>query len=311
MANSKKRVQATSTRLTLPLKWHGGKYYIAPEINDLMPPHLHYVEAYFGGGSVLLAHPAAGEGRSELLNDMNKALINFWRVLKSEASFSRFQRIVQAIPLSRDDWESSSEWMADADPVVAAVGFFVRCRQSLAGRMKSFTSPTRTRLRRGMNGNVSEWLGAIEGLQAVHERLRRVFIENMDAMDLIRREDTAETLFYLDPPYPHETRTSTDVYHHEMALEQHKALLDLIRACKGKVMISGYRNNLYDQALADWWRHTFDLPNNAAGGGTKRRMTEVLWCSFDPEASGRSNGSQEKFQLSDDKGAVPEEEVQR
>jgi DNA adenine methylase len=149
--------------------------------------------------------------------------------------------------------------------------------------MTGFTALTRTRLRREMNGNVSEWIGCVDGLPAVHARLRRVVIENMDALELIRREDTAGTLFYCDPPYLHETRTATDVYDHEMTLEQHQAFLGVVMACKGKVMISGYAHELYDKALGGWWRHTFDLPNNAAGGGAKRRMTEVLWCNFDPK----------------------------
>jgi DNA adenine methylase len=176
--------------------------------------------------------------------------------------------------------------------VGAAVGFFIRCRQSHAGRMTGFTALTRTRLRRAMNGNVSEWIGCVDGLPAIHARLRRVVVENMDALELIRREDTVETLFYCDPPYLHETRTATDVYDHEMTLNDHRAFLDVAASSVGKFMISGYANDLYDQALAGWWRLTFDLPNNAAGGDAKRRMTEVLWCNFDPEPSGRSNRSQ-------------------
>ena len=58
-------------------------------------------------------------------------------------------------------------------------GFFVRCRQSLAGRMKSFATLSRTRTRRGMNEQASAWLTAIEGLPAVrYARLSRVAILN-------------------------------------------------------------------------------------------------------------------------------------
>jgi DNA adenine methylase len=30
--------------LTPPLKWHGGKHYLARRIVEMMPPHTHYVE---------------------------------------------------------------------------------------------------------------------------------------------------------------------------------------------------------------------------------------------------------------------------
>jgi DNA adenine methylase len=106
-----------------------------------------------------------------------------------------------------------------------------------------------------------------------------VAIEEMPALDLIRRQDTPDTLFYCDPPYLHETRAATDAYAHEMTEADHRALLAALLACKAKVMLSGYPSPLYDNALSGWTRHTFDLPNNAAGGRAKSRETEVLWCN--------------------------------
>lgn len=263
----------------VPLKWHGGKTYLASRIIDLMPDHLHYVEPFFGGGAVLLAH--SGDNRSELANDLNNDLTNFWQVLKHPMLFPEFLKACEATPLSRNEWNRAVEGLGIyTDTVGRAWAFFVACRQSLAGRMKSFTPPTRARLRRGMNGNVSEWLGAVEMLPEIHARLKRVMIENMDAMDLMRREDTPNTLFYCDPPYLHETRAATDDYQHEMTNEQHKKFLFVVKSCKGKVMISGYPSELYDGELSGWTRHTFDLPNNAAGGKEKARETEVVWCNW-------------------------------
>jgi DNA adenine methylase len=97
---------------------------------------------------------------------------------------------------------------------------------------------------------------------------------------LIRREDTPATLFYCDPPYLHETRATTDAYAFEMTEADHAELLDVLKGCKGKVMLSGYPSALYDASLACWNRHAFDLPNHAAGGKSKARATEVLWCNF-------------------------------
>jgi DNA adenine methylase len=65
-----------------------------------------------------------------------------------------------------------------------------------------------------------------------------------------------------------------------MSEEDHHNLLTLIRQVQGKVMISGYRSLMYDDLLSSWTRRDFDLPNNAAGGNGKRRMTECLWCNF-------------------------------
>jgi DNA adenine methylase len=261
-----------------PIKWHGGKFYLASRIVALMPPHVHYVEPFAGGLAVLLAKDP--EGVSEVVNDLNGSLTGFWRVLQDDETFRRFHRLCEATPFSEVEYRDAAKSDISADPALAAWKFFVRCRQSLAGRMDSFAPLSRARTRRNMNEQASAWLGAIDGLPAVHARLRRVVVLNRDALDVIRQQDGEKTLYYLDPPYLADSRTAPDVYAHEMTVAQHESLLETIRSCKGKVMISGYANALYDRELAGWDRHEFSLPNNAAGGEIKRRMTEVLWANF-------------------------------
>lgn len=277
--------------ITQPLKWHGGKTYLAKRIIELMPRRcktpnspasddpgwLHYVEPYFGGGAVLLANDP--EGISEVANDLNGDLINFWRVLMRSDWFTEFQRIMEATPFSKEKWENPRHGVGE---VADAVWFFVKCRQSLSGRMDSFAGITRNRTRRGMNEQVSAWLNCIEGLPAVHERLKRVLILNDDAMTVIRKEDGPRTLFYLDPPYLHETRATTGEYEHEMSESDHRGLLNSLSVVKGKFLLSGYHSALYDERanMQGWKCHEFELPNNAAGGKEKRRMVECVWTNF-------------------------------
>jgi DNA adenine methylase len=265
-------------RLLPPLKWHGGKYYLANKIVELMPKHTHYVEPYAGGLSVLLVKDP--EGVSEVANDINGELANFWNVLRVEVDFGKFQRLCEATPFSEEVWQAIEQAPEPVSPIDRAWRFFVRCRQSLAGRMKCFATLSRTRTRRGMNEQASAWLTAIEGLPAVHERLKRVAILNRSALEVIRQQDAIDSLFYLDPPYLGETRATDDVYEHEMGVEEHGVLLSVVQECKGKVMLSGYPSDLYDSRLRNWNRHEFTLPNQAAGGKQKRLMTEVVWCNF-------------------------------
>lgn len=275
-----------TSRITPPLKWHGGKWYLASRIIELMPPHIHYVEPYAGGLSVLLAKDP--EGVSEVANDLNGWLTNFWNVLRDRELFPHLLRFLQATPFSQPLFETAADILnktplapTGLDSVTAAAWFFVCCRQSLAGRMKSFAPLSRRRVRRGMNEQASAWLNAIEGLPEVHERLKRVVILNENAAAIIRREDGPQTLFYLDPPYVPDSRSSPDVYAFEMTLANHDELLSVAKSCAGRVMISGYDCDFYRDRLGQWTRHEFDLPNNAAGGDSKRRMTEVLWCNFE------------------------------
>lgn len=263
-----------------PLKYHGGKYFLADRIVALMPPHLTYVEPYFGGGSVMFAKNP--NGVSEVANDIDKDLSAFWWVMQNDAAFQDFKRILEATPFSEVEFEISISQQAKSQ-LYQAVNFFIRCRQSLAGRMKSFAALTKGRTRRGMNEQVSAWLSAVEGLPEVHARLRRVLILNRDALDVIRTCDAPTSLLYLDPPYFPQTRRSPNEYAHEMSEEGHHNLLTLIRRCQGKVMISGYQNAMYEDLLGQWHRVTWDVPNHAAAGETKQRMTECLWMNFKPE----------------------------
>jgi DNA adenine methylase len=287
-------------RRTPPLKWHGGKHYLAPKIVELMPVHLHYVEPYFGGGAVLLARNPGDEtkfwgtkgyerGVSEVVNDVNRDLMNFWWVLQNEPAFKRFMRKVEGIPFSQVEWEFARSRVAphaDGKPdVEAAVAFFVWCRQSRAGQMKAFAPLSKDRTRRGMNEQASAWWTCVEGLPEIHKRLKRVAVLCDDAIKVIRQQDGAKTLFYCDPPYVHEARASTDAYHHEMTEEDHVQLLETLETIQGSFMLSGYPNDLYDEFAEEhgWRWKDFDLPNNVAGGKSKRRMTERVWMNFEPE----------------------------
>lgn len=281
------------TAIPGPIKFFGGKNYLAKWIIAMMCRHLHYVEPYAGGLAVLLARDpndtnlwVANDGDqggvSEIVNDLNGRLINFWRVLRDKILFAEFLRLAQGTPLSRAEWEAAHAHQYGADPVLDAWAFFVDCRQSRAGSFKGFTSLTRNRTRRGINGNASEWLGAVEGLPAVHARLAPVVVENMPAIDLIRREDEPNTLFYLDPPYLHSTRATTDAYAFEMTEAQHRELLEVLAGISGKFLLSGYHSNLYDSwAQQHGWRcEEREIANHAAGGTEKKRMVECVWRNY-------------------------------
>lgn len=282
-------------QISTPLKWHGGKSYLAKRIVALMPPrqsaehpegYLHYVEPYAGGLSVLLANDP--EGISEVANDLNGALTNFWCVLRDPRQFDQLLQMCQFTPFSEYEWQRAQRVLeapgGDYSDIECAHAFLVHCRQSLAGRMQNFAPLSRKRTRRGMNEQASAWLSCIEGLPAVHARLKRVVIlDARPALDVIRQQDDASTLFYLDPSYLHETRATTGEYgDHEMTREAHADLLDTLKQIRGKFLLSGYRSDLYDQVADEqhWTRHEFALPNNAASGGTKRRMLECVWCNF-------------------------------
>lgn len=288
-----------ASNIKQPLKWHGGKNYIAKDIVAMMPRHLNYVEPYFGGGAVLLARNPDDEslwlpphkGVSEVINDLHLDLTNFWKTLQDLDSFRAFKRIVDATPFSGFEYHDAGlelqEWPVPlekvSDRVIRAWRFFIVARQSLAGRMKGFTGITKTRTRSRMNNEVSAWLNCIDNLPSVHERLRRVLIlPPQPALNVIRAFNGPDTLLYLDPPYLHETRVTTGEYLHEMTWEDHNQLLAVLGKLQGKFLLSGYHSNLYDGATKEygWKCREFQVPNAASGARKKETKTECVWYNF-------------------------------
>ncbi len=246
-----------------PIKWPGGKAYLAKEIIALMPPRcktpnapkpsdkgwLHYVEPFFGGGRVLLEQDP--EGISEVVSDMHADLTNFWRVLADTDQFAIFQRRIQAMPFSQVEWVASTQSSREKWEVNAAIRFFVMCRQSISGRQDSFAPLTRNRVRRGMNEQVSAWLSAVEGLPEVHERLMRVVILRETANKVSMQQNGLRTLEYLDPPYFHDTRVTTTEYgDHEMNYADHVELLALRAKKFGKVDWDRYEHEGGERSVA-------------------------------------------------------------
>ncbi|MFV1964554.1 MAG: DNA adenine methylase [Pirellulaceae bacterium] len=283
-------------KLVQPIKWHGGKHYLAPWIISHMPRHLHFVEPYFGGGSVLLARdltrdwmatdgeklPSYLRGCSEVVNDIHGELTNFWRVLQSPDDFQDFRRRVDAIPFSSVEWEEATSQGDDPDQIQMAVNFFVRARQSRQGLMTVFATLTRNRTRRRMNEQASSYWTAVEGLADVHKRLQQVVILNQDAIQVIHQQDGQHTLFYCDPPYLHNTRATTADYEHEMCQAEHEALLKTLSNTQGKFLLSGYRSELYDDyaATCGWRLEEREIDNKASSRKSKEKKVECLWMNF-------------------------------
>jgi DNA adenine methylase len=259
-------------RLRSPLKWHGGKSYHAGRIGALFPAHRSYVEPYAGGLSILLNKPRAAV---EVAGDLNADLMKFYVCLRDRPD-DLIKRL-RSIPYRHESFKSACAGDEGSDPIEAAARFLVRHRMSRGGLGKDFAWSNR--LRGGQPGDVNAWMTILDVLPAIAARLQGVELYHGHALDLIERHDSPGTLFYLDPPYVHASRTSQNAYKHEMSDEAHGRLLDAIADAQGMVVLSGYRNPLYDHTLRSWERHEFERPNDSGQTKVKSRRVEVLWLS--------------------------------
>lgn len=286
------RLDGPNTRPDLrpPLRWWGGKYYIASKIIGLFPAKYdRYVEPYAGAASVLLNKPP-GE---DYYNDRDERLTRFFRALRD--SGDELVRRLKYSPYSEAEFlRCCAPEPPGADEVEMARRDFVRWRMSRDGDGKTLATPAK-RSRRGMANNVSGFLSTIdEELPKIVERLRAVEILCRPALDVIRQLDTPDTLFYCDPPYPHQSRAkgATDVYSYEMTDADHQELAEVLHSIKGKVLISGYACPLYQQLYAGWPLAIIPKKKDV-GNGPKADAEEYVWMNFSIDDKSQGKGEED------------------
>lgn len=159
--------------------------------------------------------------------------------------------------------------------------FFVRARQTRTGLAQTASvgrwANCLNTSRAGMAGAVSRWLGSVQELEWIASRLLPVQIEHDDALNVIRRYDSPDTLFYCDPPYPHDSRGDSKAYQYEMSDAEHIMLCSALSQVKGKVAISGYHCSLMDDLYATWNVHEEKAKKVHS---VKTERTEVLWTNY-------------------------------
>lgn len=258
-----------------PVKWHGGKHYLAKKIVAFFPDHHSYIEPFGGAGSVLLNKKPS---EIEVFNDLDTSITRLFQVLRDHGPV--LLEKLSLTPYSELEFELAAE--ETDDEIEMARRNFVRWRQSFGGQGKSF-SYTLHRVRNQLPDVVSGFLSSIdENLPLIVERLRGVQIMNREAIEVIKKWDSEKSLIYADPPYLPETRASKAVYAQELTRDEHIELATTLNACKSKVILSGYHSELYDELYAAWHRVEFDMALHSAGGETKARKKEVLWMNFLP-----------------------------
>jgi len=266
---------------------------MAAKLLPLVPEHLQYVEPFFGGGSLFFAkRPAAG---IETINDMDTAVVDLYRVLRDENLFKRFEHLCSFTPYSQQLYKEYRENWSDFDNIVERVyrWFFV-ARTCFSGNFGSGMSTAKTLSRNGMSGPPSKWIGAVNGLPEIHERLSCTQIECKEYETILDQYCTDDSFAYLDPPYPAETRRSGGYVHDDV---DHSELLEVACRLRGKVMISSYENPMYDELLlsSGWEKHIFTVACSAAartratgltGEGAcadNQMRTEVAWMNYQVE----------------------------
>lgn len=257
-----------------PVRYYGGKWRVGNWVIEQFPPHKCYVEPFCGGASVLLQKSPAWV---EVLNDLNDDVIAFFDCLRDRPA--ELVRAILLTPYSREELRRARIEAPANDRLEKARRFYIRQWQSYGSGVGK--SSTGWRFQVGNGGEtranaVGSW-NRIEHLWAAAKRLKMVQIEHDDAFKVIERFDGPGTLFYVDPPYVHETRyhsSPSKGYAFEMTDEDHRRLAGVLKSVRGMVVLSGYPSGLYDELFSGWKRLEREVQDiNSA------KKTECLWLS--------------------------------
>jgi DNA adenine methylase len=270
-------------RLTKPKKliafgWYGGKFSHLDWLLPQLPDCLHYCEPFAGSGAVLLNRQPSPV---ETYNDIDGEVVNFFKVLRENKDALIEQ--IALTPFSREEFGIACELDPDLTAIERARRFYIRARQVRTGLAQTASigrwANCKNTSRAGMSGVVSRWLGGIEQLDFIAERLLRVQIENRPAIDIIKLYDGKETLFYCDPPYIHETRGDSKAYGFEMTDFDHKELAETLNSIEGFAAVSNYECELMEELYpSSKWTKIYSPEKTIHS--TKDVRTEVLWVNY-------------------------------
>ena len=259
--------------------WYGGKYSHLDFILPNIPGDAGHFCDVFGGSAAVLFNREPSP--VETYNDIDSELVNFFETLRRQQD--DLLRAISLTPFSREELIRACDYEHGLSPLERARRFFVRARQTRTGLAQASSEGRWAHCvltsRAGMAGAVSRWLGSVEGLAEIAQRLLRVQIENAPALDVIARYDTPETVFYLDPPYVHSVRGDSAAYGFEMTDDDHAALAAVLSSIRGRAVLSGYRTPLYDELYGGWRRVDASV---RTAHSVRQPRRESLWLNFPP-----------------------------
>lgn len=211
---------------------------------------------------------------AEVLNDLNSDIVTTFQILRDPEQAAELARQIRLTPFARAEFELA--YQPAETPMEQARRFICRSAMGFGNgatnrQSTGFRNDT-TREGSTPAGDFASWPDHVESFT---RRLAGVVIEHKPALEVIDIFDGPDTLFYVDPPYPHETRGARNRYQHEMSADDHRELARRLRSIEGAVIISGYPCALYDAELYSDWRRVV----RQAYADNAEKRTEVLWLS--------------------------------
>jgi DNA adenine methylase len=239
-----------NAKLTKPLRYPGGDWYIKDEIIDLLVKSRSKVLVeVFGGSGVISMYAPRDVFKSIVYNDIDSLLTNFFIVLK-ERPIDLQKRLVLT-PVSRDvirryvELYNSGE-IHKLDPVEKAAAIFLLTRATFDARRETFQTKVSKSLAKEVKRHVAL-------LTEYSKMWQDVTIENLDFRELIKKYDRDYTVFYCDPPFLLSSREGRSRYYKYLFKEQDmKDLLGLLEKIRGRFVLKFPLDHMKIDFIREW-----------------------------------------------------------
>lgn len=256
-----------------PITYYGGKQKLVPHIIPKIPEHTLYAEPFCGGAAIFFAKE---QSEIEVLNDTNRELINFYRVVQQD--FSSLEKEIRISLHSRDLHRKA--WVIYNNPdmfseVKRAWALWILSSQSFSANLEGpwGYDKSKNRTPKFIENKKKRFT------EELAIRLQNVQLESTDALYVIRSRDTANSFFYCDPPY-----YNSDCGHYDgYSLEDFENLLKTLSQIKGKFLLSSYPSETLLKAVKKHRWHLWSIDQKVsvnAKSGYLKRKTEVLTANY-------------------------------
>jgi DNA adenine methylase len=268
-----------NSKKLIAFNYFGGKHTWVDYLYPHFPEHDHFIDVFAGSFAVTLNKKRS---KIDTANDINSDVFNFFKVLREKPE--ELIHLLMLTPVSREEYNNCFLKDKEVSDVERARMFFVRSRQSFYGLGAQHKNKgwhcSKTIFGKKYGQNISKWINSIDKLDAILERLSTIQIENQCFRKLIPKIDFKNAFFYCDPPYPLESRKSSNDYKFDFTDQDHQDLAMILNNIKGKAMISGYECNLMNKLYQNWRKIFFPIKKNNIRNG---KVQEVIWMNYDPE----------------------------
>ncbi|OSA85784.1 UNVERIFIED_ORG: DNA adenine methylase [Clostridium botulinum] len=220
-----------------PVPRMGGKSKLRKTIIEKIPQHICYVELFFGAGWVYFGKE---KSKVEVINDIDKELINLFRMMKYHAP--EVERQLEYEFSGRDVFEEYKNYTVEhLTEIHRSVRFLYLISQSFASKGNHYGYGTTSKPKPQI---------FYEGvLKDIKNRLRNTYVENLSFEKIIEKYDREHTFFFCDPPY-----WETAGYGNDFGEKEHLLLRDKLKNLRGKFLLT-----INDHPTVREWYKDFNI----------------------------------------------------